>query len=166
MTKKQSAVFFGVGALFTLILGTVGHFFYEWSGENPVVGIFFPVNESTWEHMKLTIFPTALYLGAAAFKIRNKNYALASFIALFVGAVLIPLLFYSYTGIVGRSVLPVDIAIFIISVLAAYTFAYFVFNSKPHPLLNELAVIGIIAIMVCFFTFTLTPPDFILFKEP
>lgn len=166
MTKKQSAVFFAVGALFTLILGTVGHFFYEWSGENRIVGLFFPVNESTWEHMKLTLFPTALYLGAAAFVVRSKNYALASFLALAVSAALIPLLFYSYTAIAGRSYLPVDIAVFVISVLAGYAFAFFAFNSEPRPFLNELAVIGMIAIAVCFFTFTAMPPDFFLFREP
>lgn len=166
MTKKQSAVFFAVGALFTLILGTVGHFFYEWSGENRLVGIFFPVNESTWEHMKLVLFPTMLYLGAAALIVRSKNYALASFVALFIGAALIPLLFYSYTAIAGRSYLPVDIAVFFVSVLAGYALAFFAFNAKPHPFLNEPAVIGIIAIVVCFFTFTAMPPDFILFREP
>lgn len=166
MTKKQSAIFFAVGAVFTLVLGTVGHFFYEWSGENPVVGLFFPVNESVWEHMKLVIFPTALYLGAAALKVRGHNYALSSFLALFIGAALIPLLFYSYTGLVGRSYLPADIAVFFLSVIAGYAFAFFAHNSKPRPVLNELAVIGIIAIAVCFFTFTLCPPDFILFREP
>lgn len=166
MTKKQSAIFYAVGAAFTLVLGTLGHFFYEWSGKNPVVGLFFPVNESVWEHMKLVLFPTALYLGAAAFKVRGKNYALSSFLALFVGAALIPLLFYSYTGLVGRSYLPADIAVFFLSVIAGYAFAFFAYNAKPRPVLNELAVIGIIAIAVCFFTFTLSPPDFILFREP
>lgn len=166
MTKKQSAIFFSIGALFTLILGTVGHFFYQWSGENPVIGLFFPVNESTWEHMKLTLFPTALFLGAASLKIRGGNYALSSFLALFVSAALIPLLFYSYTAILGKSVLFIDIAIFIISVIAGYAAAFLAYNSKPRPILNKLSIIGIIAIAICFFTFTLSPPDWILFKEP
>lgn len=166
MTKKTSAIFFAVGALFTLILGTVGHFFYEWSGENKIVGIFFPVNESVWEHMKLTLLPTGIYLGAAAIKLRGGNYALSSFLALFIGAALIPLLFYSYTAIAGRSYLPVDIAVFFVSVLTGYAFAYFALNSRHRPFLNELAVIGIIAIVVCFFTFTAMPPDSVLFREP
>lgn len=166
MTKKQSLIFFSVGAVFTMLLGTVGHFFYEWSGENPVIGIFFPVNESVWEHMKLTLFPTALYFGASSLKIRGGNYALSAFIALAVSAALIPLLFYSYTGIVGRSLLPVDIAIFVIAILAGYAFAYFAYNARKLPFLNAIAVIGIVAIAVCFFTFTLCPPDSILFKEP
>lgn len=166
MTKKTSAIFFAVGALFTLILGTVGHFFYEWSGENKIAGIFFPVNESVWEHMKLTLLPTGIYLGAAAIKLRGGNYALASFLALFIGAALIPLLFYSYTAIAGRSYLPVDIAVFFVSVLTGYAFAFFALNSRHRPFLNELAVIGIIAIVVCFFTFTAMPPDSVLFREP
>lgn len=149
-----------------MLLGTVGHFFYEWSGENPVIGIFFPINESVWEHMKLTLFPTALYFGAASLKIRGGNYALSAFIALAVSAALIPLLFYSYTGIVGRSLLPVDIAVFVIAILAGYAFAYFAYNARKLPFLNAIAVIGIVAIAVCFFTFTLCPPDSILFKEP
>ena len=166
MTKKRSALFFAAGALFTLIPGTVGHFFYEWSGENKIVGIFFPVNESTWEHMKLTLFPTMLYMGVSALFVKSKNYALASFVALFVSAALIPLLFYSYTAIAGRSYLPVDIAVFFVSVLTGYAFAYFALNSRHRPFLNELAVIGLIAIVVCFFTFTAMPPDSILFREP
>lgn len=166
MNRKQSLIFFTVGAFFTLILGTAGHFFYEWSGKNPVVGLFFPINESVWEHMKLVLFPTALYLGTASLKVRGGNYALSSFVALFVGAALIPLLFYSYTGIVGKSVLAADITVFIVSVIAGYAFAYLLFNIKRLPFLNAVAVIGIAAIVVCFFTFTLCPPDAELFQSP
>lgn len=97
---------------------------------------------------------------------RGGNYALLSFLALFIGAALIPLLYYSYTGIIGRSILAVDIAIFFFSVLAGFAVAFLAYNSAPRPILNELAVIGIIAIAVCFLTFTAFPPDFILFEEP
>ena len=44
-------------AFFTIILGTLFHFTYEWSGNNAFVGTFSSVNESTWEHLKLTFFP-------------------------------------------------------------------------------------------------------------
>ena len=49
------------GAVFVLIAGTVSHFVYEWSGNRPAVGLFFPVNESVWEHMKLVFFPMLFY---------------------------------------------------------------------------------------------------------
>lgn len=44
-------------AVFAIILGTILHFTYEWSGNNNLVGIFSSVNESTWEHLKLAFYP-------------------------------------------------------------------------------------------------------------
>ena len=32
----------------TMILGTLNHFLYDWSGKNPVIALFTPVNESVW----------------------------------------------------------------------------------------------------------------------
>ena len=50
-----------IGAVTTIILGIVSHFVYDWTGGNFFVGLFFPVNESTWEHMKLLYFPLLLF---------------------------------------------------------------------------------------------------------
>ena len=49
------------GAIFVLIAGTLSHFVYEWSGQNFILGFFFPIDESTWEHMKLIFFPMLSY---------------------------------------------------------------------------------------------------------
>ena len=38
--------------IFIAIVGTLLHFVYDWSGQNPAVGIIAPVSESTWEHLK------------------------------------------------------------------------------------------------------------------
>lgn len=40
-------------------LGTAAHFFYSWF-PTPLVGLFVPVNESVWEHLKLLFWPTVL----------------------------------------------------------------------------------------------------------
>lgn len=50
-----------IGIIFVMLTGTLSHFLYDWSGQNPVVGLFTPVNESIWEHMKLLFFPMLLY---------------------------------------------------------------------------------------------------------
>jgi len=44
-----------LGFVFCCILGTLSHFFYDWSGQNIIVGMFCPVNESVWEHLKLKL---------------------------------------------------------------------------------------------------------------
>ena len=43
--------------IFISVLGVLLHFTYEWSGNNPIVGLFSATNESTWEHLKLLFFP-------------------------------------------------------------------------------------------------------------
>ena len=44
-------------AIIGIILGTIFHFTYEWSGKKVIIGLFSAVNESTWEHLKLLFFP-------------------------------------------------------------------------------------------------------------
>ena len=60
-TMQNLRKFTVIGILFVSVAGTLLHFVYDWSGQNPLVGFFAPVNESTWEHMKLLLFPMLLY---------------------------------------------------------------------------------------------------------
>ena len=60
---KKLKKYVWIGILFCLILGSLSHFFYSWTLSNPIVGIFCPVSESAWEHMKLVFFPVLLYSG-------------------------------------------------------------------------------------------------------
>ena len=46
-----------IGFFVTTVLGILSHFVYDWTGGGFLIGLFFPVNESTWEHMKLLFFP-------------------------------------------------------------------------------------------------------------
>lgn len=46
-----------IAILFSVVVGSLLHFVYGWSGENRIVGAFSAVNESTWEHLKLAFFP-------------------------------------------------------------------------------------------------------------
>ena len=52
MNNKLIKVFV-IMTILVLISGVLLHFAYEWSGNNPLVGAFSAVNESTWEHLKL-----------------------------------------------------------------------------------------------------------------
>lgn len=40
-------------------LASLFHFLYDWI-QVPLLGIFFPVNESVWEHLKLCFYPIVL----------------------------------------------------------------------------------------------------------
>ena len=69
--KLSGKYIFISGFLFTSVLGTLSHFFYEWSGDSTFIGLVCPISESAWEHMKLLFFPALLY--CFLFKLIYKN---------------------------------------------------------------------------------------------
>ena len=125
MNKRYKKIT-GLGILWTLVLGTLSHFFYQWSHENILIGLFSPVNESVWEHLKLLFFPALTYMfieqkamGKAMPGLFGKNL-----LGLFAGLLVMPLLFYGYTAFSGKSILWVDIGIFCVCVLLTFLLPY------------------------------------------
>ena len=69
-----------------LFLGTLLHFTYQWSGKNVVVARCRAVNESVWEHLKLTFYPMLLMAIIEYFLVKNiaNNYIEAKTIGIFI----------------------------------------------------------------------------------
>ncbi len=95
-----------IGIFFVLITGTLAHFLYEWTGKNFIAGLFTPVNESIWEHMKLIFFPMLAYAIYMIRKLQTDNPSLAPALCLGIlcGTAAIPICFYAYTNIIGRHI--------------------------------------------------------------
>ena len=102
------------GFLFTGALGTALHFVYDWSGRAPAAAVFSAVNESTWEHMKLLFVPVFLFsVIQMGFLGRDCPHLLwCRALSALAGLALIPVLFYTYTGVLGYHVVWADIAVF------------------------------------------------------
>ena len=167
MEKKRIFWFCLAGFAFVSVIGALSHFFYEWSGYNRAAGLFFAANESTWEHLKLAIFPTLVFFLAGMVFLPEDNCIVAFFAALALPMLLIPALFYAYTAIAGRSFLAADIAIYFISVFAAFAAAYGILLLPPLKKgWNIAALAGIAVVIVCYMTFTLFPPEIFLFRDP
>ena len=166
MTKKQRLIFCITGAIFTIGFGALSHFFYEWSGFNRAVGVFFAANESVWEHLKLAILPTLIFFAVGMFFVDSKNLPFCLFVTLAVPMLVIPSVFYTYTALIQKSIIAVDILTYILSVSAAYALAYLILKIPPvKPWVNFLSLIGIGAIVVMYMTFTLNPPKCPLFLD-
>lgn len=159
------------GILFVLVTGSLAHFLYVWTGDNPVVGLFTPVNESVWEHMKLLFFPMLIYsfIMAAGIKGNRLCTAWSLLWGNLAGTLLIPVLYYAYTRILGKDIFILDINIFILSILAAFGLSYKLSSScglrghKPFTLLPAcLALI----LFICFMVFSLRPPALKIFEDP
>jgi len=160
------------GAVFVIVVGSLLHFVYEWSGNNFIVGLFAPVNESPWEHMKLVFTPMIIfafvdwyYLGG---KVKNLCFALLKEIG--IAIVFILAVFYIYTSIVGYSILAIDISSFVISVVIAEWLGYQIligkFEKWEFKGLNTISALLLIIIATFFVIATIDPPQVNLFKDP
>ena len=169
MTSKKLLSYTIAGILFTSITGTLAHFAYEWSQENFLVGLFTPVSESTWEHMKLLFFPMLLYGIFACIRLMP-DYPCISYaypLGMLLGTFAIPILFYTYTGILGTNYTPIDILIFYISVILGFVMIYKKTLSCKKTNIkarekNLLPWLAILLLTACFIIFTIFPPGIIM----
>lgn len=177
-----------IGILFVGAAGSLLHFVYDWSGQNFLVGLFTPVNESTWEHMKLCYFPLVVFfLAEYGFLYRSYSHLLrADFAGIITGTLLIPVIFYTYTGVIGTHNLFLDILTFLISAAAgicirlrlllsngkkALSRSTTAAPSERHALRGALGYTFllftcVLVLGICFLIFTYYPPDIALFAEP
>lgn len=156
-----------IGIVFTIVLGTILHFTYELSGNNPFVGIFSAVNESTWEHLKLLFFPYVIYSIIEYFYIGKEyeNFLTAKVIGLICGIVFIPTIFYLYVEIIGNHNVIVDILIFIFGVIIAYAISYDLLKEGKINV-NIICFMILIIMSTCFIFFSFYPPQGKLFVDP
>lgn len=151
------------------ILGVLFHFVYDWTGENRLAGFFFPVNESTWEHLKLIFYPIAIvsvfeyYLDRTLFE----NFLCIKVRSIWVGMLCVVTLFYTYSGVLGKSMDWINILIYFISLGSAYCYSCRrLLGQKPVKNTPKLCIISFTVVAVLFMVFTLYPPAIGLFAEP
>lgn len=159
------------GCLATILAGIILHDLYDLSSHSLWVGLFSATNESVWEHMKLVFFPLTAYFLFEIIRLGKKIPALstASAWGILSGTFVIPVLFYTYTGILGRHVLAVDIAIFLLGILLGFYVQDRIvrresFHALP-PAEDPFLPWGLVILTcLCFFVFTFRPPDLPLFS--
>lgn len=157
-----------VGFAVTSMGGTLLHYLYDWSDKSLWAAPFSGVNESTWEHMKLLFFPLFGYalLQRLFFKDNNSFWCI-KLRGTLLGLILIPMIFYTYNGAIGKSPDWFNIAIFFIAAAIVYvweTHAYFkdtIYCKSSTPALLLLSLIGLL-----FILFTFYPPTLPIFQDP
>ena len=157
-----------IGIIFVLLKGTLDHFLYDWSGQNDIVGLFTPINESTWEHMKLLFYPMLLYSIFLILKFRKTYSCITSSLCfgILMGTILIPIFFYAYTSVLGKDVFILDIGIFILSILIAFWLSYKLTLSCRLEPYTVLLCCLVVVLLICFMYFTYHPPGTRIFQNP
>jgi hypothetical protein len=168
---SRTAIYSIIGFFYTIMIGALLHFAYEWSGRNEIVAAFAPVNESLWEHLKMLFWPMLAY-GVIEYIAYGKNYK--NFIPLKVASFLIGILFIIilislYTSLLKRNILFLDITIFIIG--AALSYLYCNINLEKgdkftSETANIVSLICLLILMILFIYFTFKAPKLPMFKNP
>jgi hypothetical protein len=154
------------------IIASFSHFAYDLSDKNLIVGLFNPVNESVWEHLKFMFFPFLLWWIAIYF-IENKKceiplntWIVSAAVSLVVAPLSVVLLFYSYTGALGIESVFIDILLAFVCYFIALCFgSHFLKYSETNKLSVIISVIVIAAIFITFIVCTFNQPQLPIFYD-
>lgn len=145
--------------IFLFLLSFLWHFMYDWF-PSVLTSIFFPVNESIWEHMKIIFY--CLFIGSVLEK-KGNNYYLNILVKPLVGVLFYLIIFIPLYLIFGESMF--------IS-LSLMLFTYIIMEllgikiSKQEELnIKALPIIIIILIIILFSILTFYPLHNFLFFD-
>ena len=140
------------------IIGGLSHFIYEWTGNNALIGLFFPINESIYEHTKLAIFPLLIfYIYGLKNKPNIKKWTFSLLISLFTTILLMPMLYYFYTCSFGFESLIIDILIYFISITCGQMIALHVYNRGTKIPDIKISLVLIVTYFILNIIFTIDP---------
>jgi hypothetical protein len=145
----------GIAVIF--LLGAAFHFTFDWLGSHPAAAAFFPVNESIFEHLKMTFWPTIIWaLFSYNFvKAKANNFITAKAAAVIIMPAVIVILYYVYTAFTDENTI-VDIVIFFIAVGVGQVINVLIMAAKPlagYWSAISASIIFVIAVLYAFFTF-------------
>ena len=166
--KRSVGLWQLMGFAMASLLGTLLHFLYEWLGGAAWIAPFSGVNESTWEHMKLLFWPMLLFAIVEYFFFREReDFWCIKLRGILVVLCLIPVLFYTYNGVIGKSPDYINITIFFLSAATAYLYEARLFSKDAPACRRPRAAFSILCIIALFFViFTFRTPTIGLFRDP
>lgn len=167
--KKSIPTWQMLGFLFTAILGTFLHFLFDLTGGSVVAALISAVNESIWEHKKLLFYPMVLFALIEYF-FWGKGYKpfwCIKLVGILVGLTLIPVVYYTYTGILGKSIDWFNITIFFIAAAVSFWLETKLFQKDWGDQYDcRWAALLICLIAVMFTVLTFMPPYIPFFADP
>jgi hypothetical protein len=161
--SKQKYSFY-IGALIIFLLSALFHFLYD------LTDIFFfsffsAIDESVFEHIKITHFASLLYGGYLYYKVfdLNKSVIAGIFFGLSFIYIFIPTVFYGYTKILGTHYFAIDLMIAFFAGVGFLSIIY-LFASRGY-FKKTSRIFSMMIVLLSLFTiaFTYFKPAFELF---
>ncbi len=149
-----------IGLIGIFILCFPFHFIYDWF-PNSLFSIFFPVNESIWEHMKLiytsfVVFGIFDYLLLKKHNIKYNNFLLQLFIVPIIGIIIFLAIFIPIYNILGENML-ITLTLLFLIILIEQIISYYLLRANNIKYQNIIGIIGIIVVYIIFGYLTYKP---------
>lgn len=161
-----------LGILFISLLGSLTHFLYDISGKLMLIGMIAPINESIWEHLKLSFLPTILWW-ILSYIILTRNHKISFyrwFFSAIISLVLCPLFivsfYYTYTGAFAFHSVILDVSSLFLGIIVAQLMALHIYRYAKLKRWHFYMAIFIFAVLLtAFIVFTFVPPNYPIFRN-
>lgn len=165
MNLKQIKII-GVIGIFLLCVGC--HFIYDWF-PNALTAIFFPVNESIWEHMKLFVTPYLLfgimeYLLLKKNKITTNNFLFQLWLIPILGIIIYLAIFIPIYLWIGENMM-ISITLLFLVLVFMETCSYYLLRQKEIKCGSIIGMIGILTTYIIFGYLVYNPCQNFLFFD-
>ena len=157
MTLKKLKI---IDILLLSILSVIAHNIYNYF-PNILTAIFFPINESIFEHMKI-IFTSLLITSIVDYmvlKLNNidyNNFRFQSFITAFISIPIFLIIYLPIHYLLGENLI-VTLIILLITYIISQFISYHFLNHLEIPILNKIAIPLILLTYFNFLVLTFIP---------
>lgn len=159
-----------ISSLILFLIGGLFHFAYNFSGNNFIIGLITPVNESTFEHLKLALFPIFLWwlifylLKKRKYSLDKDKWFLGCLVAMILSIIIISNIYYFVRCGLGKELIVVDIGSLYVALLFAQFTGYHIYNfSSKRSFVFSIIIIFIL--LISFMILTVTPLKLPLFID-
>lgn len=162
---KKTRIYAVIGIF---IISFISHYVFELY-PNILVSIFFPVNESIWEHTKI-LFTSILIYQAIDKIILNKheikynNFYLQSFITAIISIPIYLAIYLPLYHLIGENLF-ISILIMLITYIIIEIISYYLLKQKEYNIPNYIITTLIILTYIIFIYLTYNPPQNYIFYD-
>ena len=150
-----------------ILVGSAVHGLYGWTGNDPIMGLFAPIDESLWEHFKLGYGALLLWIPIERWVLheRGNTYAFARAVGLIVLNLVVIAVFFTVRPLLEEPwTLAADIGSYVLGALVMGQVARRSSN-LASPMLRRLGIPLLVAIGILFAVFTVWKPNHLWFME-
>lgn len=152
----------------TFLICFVSHFIYT-IFPNFLTSIFFPVNESIWEHIKMMvssifIWQIVEYFLLNKYNIKFNNFSYSAFIMCLISIPIFLIIYFPVYLCAGNNFI-LNIMCLFITIYFVNVIGYFILN-KSQIKLDKVGIIGMLILFIVFVFFTYFPPKCKIFEDP